>query len=752
MDAGVSIMKNKRLLSSALALALAFSATAVIYTAKRHAESDTVLRLAILTDVHYLSSALVTEAGDSALTSAAEDENRMIRESDGLLTQAVAQLKASKDKPDIMLVCGDLTSNGEAENAKGVAEKLKDAEKTLGADIYVINGNHDINNSYAADFRGEKVACAERLLPGGSGNTKGFREIFAELGYDDESVFFGSEPGAAAAASGALSYVRRIADGVTLIALDSNIYSNDLGARYGEAQRTAGEITPELLEWAAAQAREASARGDLVLAICHHAIVPHYDQILDGKSAVPGFGETADPETTLLNLYFSDYIVKDWRTVATTLADAGVAAVFTGHSHINDIAGFTTDKGNTIYDIETASLCAYPCAYRQISVTRHGRGADRSWSFDIRTEYIRSLTWTDPATGEQREIEDLQAYSYERHSLTAEKLNRVTGRLLRQTLHSIALYHNSEYGDGAEGWLRDKLDLPRTVSWLEALEAAAAKWDGKTGTFHVLLMDIPYALSCPDGTDTLRIDLRYGLGSEHEYSNVITLDLSKLPDVITEMTDILTEEAKKAENQETNYESDDTEFQAELSTLAGTVIDRLFDVTLVALPDGKRAEKEDCATLAMILSDAYQALSMGDEMKAAAETAEQRLVWRGLLTGSSMTGAARDAVEALIDGLTVEEDETALYPALYRMVDHSLDGFCTVEPEESFASVFLSPYSGLKTLPDALRAASLATKLIDDELLRPLTSQLEITVQYMTEEHNTPEDSVWSFRYVPPKP
>lgn len=49
-------------------------------------------------------------------------------------------------------------------------------------------------------------------------------------------------------------------------------------------------------------------------------------------------------------------------------AKYGVKYIFTGHSHENDIASYTSEKGEVIYDIETGSMCLYPSVYRTVSL------------------------------------------------------------------------------------------------------------------------------------------------------------------------------------------------------------------------------------------------------------------------------------------------------------------------------------------------------------------------------------------------
>ena len=51
-----------------------------------------------------------------------------------------------KDKPDLVLISGDLTKDGEKLGHQNMAEKLQTIEDETDAEIFVINGNHDIYN------------------------------------------------------------------------------------------------------------------------------------------------------------------------------------------------------------------------------------------------------------------------------------------------------------------------------------------------------------------------------------------------------------------------------------------------------------------------------------------------------------------------------------------------------------------------------------------------------------------------------
>ena len=69
-------------------------------------------------------------------------------------------------KPQAVILSGDLTFNGEKLSHQKLAQKLRRLTEA-GIDVWVIPGNHDLNNSAAASFsqdqarRVESVSAAE---------------------------------------------------------------------------------------------------------------------------------------------------------------------------------------------------------------------------------------------------------------------------------------------------------------------------------------------------------------------------------------------------------------------------------------------------------------------------------------------------------------------------------------------------------------------------------------------------------------
>lgn len=61
--------------------------------------------------------------------------------------------KSARTSPDILLVSGDLTKDGEQECHAALAKQLQQLQQDVpGLKIYVINGNHDIRNYNAKNF------------------------------------------------------------------------------------------------------------------------------------------------------------------------------------------------------------------------------------------------------------------------------------------------------------------------------------------------------------------------------------------------------------------------------------------------------------------------------------------------------------------------------------------------------------------------------------------------------------------------
>lgn len=390
---------GSRLLSLLLAVALVLALSVPVFAAQdAQSESDTdTLKIAVMSDDHYLSPSMIRDTED--YKTALNSDRKMFAESDAILRTLLDAVR--QDKPDVLLLSGDLTKDGEQECHKALAKQLKQLQKEVpGMKVYVINGNHDIRNSDALNFNTPdgKAVPATRTHP------KDFKQIY-DFVYSDPTVIATYTPPAGKEAGG-LSYVARPADGFTLVVIDTGRYSSDNTSTGKDEHETSGAISSDLEQWVIAQIQAAKARGDVVLGMQHHGLVAHFDV-----------------EPTILPMY----LVNNYDRLAQEYADAGMSVMFTGHMHAVDIAAKTTDAGNTIYDIETGSGLTYPSPLRFVEVRR---SADATVVSTGTRTHFGPISYTDPLTGSAKTIDDLTEYG-RAHGFSTDMLKTVAGSFIK---------------------------------------------------------------------------------------------------------------------------------------------------------------------------------------------------------------------------------------------------------------------------------------------------------------------------------
>lgn len=371
---------NMKIGAVTLACAITIGSTPLSAMAAEVPQKKEPLKIGVMSDTHYFSKSLYGDCED--FTTAMNSDRKMLKESDAILTGTLNQLV--KDEPDVVMISGDLTKDGEQVNHEAVAEKLseaKDALKKKGVDtnFFVINGNHDINNPHGKGFSSKTAQDADRTT------VEEFREIYKEFGYGENTVQYNPDSNR----GGSLSYVTQLAEGYTLIAVDTGKYSSDQTDSKEDLQETGGVISPKLLDWVTAQAEKAKAKGDTVMVVQHHGVIPHFEQ-----------------EQTLM----ADYLVDNWEEVREAYADAGISYVFTGHMHANDIASYTSKNGNTLYDIETGSLVTYPSLFRSITVQNGTDKTKDGNTLTTKMETPGTISYEDFDTGNVQKIENLTEY------------------------------------------------------------------------------------------------------------------------------------------------------------------------------------------------------------------------------------------------------------------------------------------------------------------------------------------------------
>lgn len=251
------------------------------------------------------------------------------------------------DKPDGVIITGDLTLNGEKISAEKMATLLSPlAEAEI--PLYCIPGNHDIHDGWARNYQGSEQKRTLQISP------EDFKKIFSQ-GYEK----------ALATASEDLSYSLNITDDYRFILLDSNIYTRDEAT---SQPVTNGKLRESTLSWLKAQLEEAKQLQQHSLIFIHHNLLKHNPTVYEG------------------------YVLENAQTVKNLLKDYDVPAIFSGHIHAQDIM----EEGIT--EIVTSSF----------SIIDHGYGvltlSDDSLTYERKT--ISVSDWAKKQTNLEQEQKD----------------------------------------------------------------------------------------------------------------------------------------------------------------------------------------------------------------------------------------------------------------------------------------------------------------------------------------------------------
>lgn len=299
----------------------------------------------VIADPHVLASSLVEEG--AAMDKMMAGQRKMLDLSEVAFTALVDT--ALLHKPALVLIPGDLTKDSEVASHDVVVEQLSRLQ-SAGINTLVIPGNHDIGGKAFAYRGGESVPVES--LSDSEWESKYAMVYEQALAKDPNSH----------------SYVAEPLRGVTVLGIDA---SHDDGEGY---------LSDETLAWVLAQADEANAKGNMILAMCHWQVLEHVD---DG-------GMITDISA---RLQAAD-------TIRDELMAHGVHMLLTGHVHVNSISTYRDTIaviGDSIVEISTGSPITYPCPYRWLTIA-----SDRS-TVEVSTAMLSALPEQDDLTTYSRE-------------------------------------------------------------------------------------------------------------------------------------------------------------------------------------------------------------------------------------------------------------------------------------------------------------------------------------------------------------
>lgn len=271
--------------------------------APRVLEDRSELTIAVASDLHYLSQTL-TDNGPLFQEVVRRGDGKQMLDIEAITEAFTEQMIA--EKPDVLILSGDLSFNGEYQSHVDLIEKLRRIEQA-GVQVLALSGNHDINVSMTVRFEGEGYERVKNT------NAEEFRALYREFGYDE----------AISADDFSGSYVCAPCAGLRIVMLDTNSYI--------------GNLFPEQsLGWLEEQLAAAKADGAQVITVSHQNLLVHN------------------------RLFTSGYRIMNAAELEAMFKKYGVLAHLSGHMHIQHL----TDDG--IPEVLTSPLSLTPCRYGRL--------------------------------------------------------------------------------------------------------------------------------------------------------------------------------------------------------------------------------------------------------------------------------------------------------------------------------------------------------------------------------------------------
>lgn len=299
----------------------------------------------LVTDTHYYDSSF-KRTGEAYEKRSVTDQ-KCVAETPAIIDAGFEQIAQDKET-NVILIPGDLVYRGEYQSHIGFRERLYKL-KEQGKRIYLITARHDYcEDGEPVEFDGDKLISVKGMP------REELRDFYKDFGFD-EAISEHRE---------SMSYVAQIADGIRLLALNCD----------GDCKSFKG-LWDDQMQWALNEIKKAHESGNYIFAMTHYPLIPF---------------------SSIMNL-IGDAKLTDWEKPAREFADAGLDLIFTGHMHAQAITDYTTEKGNTITDVQTGCFVGCPCAYRKVT-------------FEDNTVIIKSYTIND--------------FNYDKQGKTAEEYFR----------------------------------------------------------------------------------------------------------------------------------------------------------------------------------------------------------------------------------------------------------------------------------------------------------------------------------------
>ena len=302
----------------------------------------------ISSDWHYFSPLL--QNGDASFAADVEAADGKLQQySSEIVTAFAGEVKQAV--PDVLIVSGDLTYNGEEKSHQELADIFASIE-SQGTSVLVIPGNHDLENYLAWGYGDQGPYDTETVT------SSQFARIYTDFGYND----------AISRDRESLSYVAEIHEGLRVIMLDVGIRE--------PMMMMGGRITDQTLRWLEKQLKAAQKANAAVIAVSHHNFLQHN------------------------TLFDAGYVMVQAEKAVDLFRTYEVALCFSGHMHIQHV---TATEDGAVTEVLSGSLLVSPSQYGVLDVTNE--------AFQYRTETCDVSSWAKAIGSADENLLDFANYS-----------------------------------------------------------------------------------------------------------------------------------------------------------------------------------------------------------------------------------------------------------------------------------------------------------------------------------------------------
>lgn len=308
----------------------------------------------VLTDTHLMSPENWVEG--MPITRREHGDQIALKATPQIL-DAFLQIILADTQTDTVLFTGDNVDDGDMQSHFEFRQRLEKLT-AAGKKVYVTSATHD----YCGDGEDEnRFHHAKRFTSSGTEpipfmHRKDLFDFYYDYG-PRQAISVHRESG---------SYIVQLGDGVRLAAIVDN----------GNGRSHCG-LFEDGIQWLTQQIRDAKAAGDVVLLAVHHPVLPPWET----------YRHIAEFE-----------MYGGYRQLWDLLCEENVRAVFTGHTHVQNIRKYTDDNGRWFLDISTIALANAAGKMRRVTVDA------QTLVCDVQSVGITSLSGLD--TG------GLSAYDY----------------------------------------------------------------------------------------------------------------------------------------------------------------------------------------------------------------------------------------------------------------------------------------------------------------------------------------------------